>query len=156
MIFMKENEKAACYILGIIVLGTLLLTALPISHGNGTALKKAATAAELTSIKLGLNAYKVEFGEFPKGDQIQIVKALTGQNPKKITFIVFHPHDFNERDELIDRWGTPVKISIMSQTTFSITSAGPDKLFGQKDDLIEGNIESIRSTQEPGPLHQQM
>jgi len=36
----------------------------------------------------------------------------------------------------IDLWKTPLKVQV-STSTFSITSAGPDRLFGTRDDIIE-------------------
>jgi hypothetical protein len=47
----------------------------------------------------------------------------------------FKPHQKNTSDELIDEWGTPFRISRMSDTEMRIESAGSDKIFGTTDDI---------------------
>jgi hypothetical protein len=42
----------------------------------------------------------------------------------------------NASGELIDFWQTPFQIKSVEQTNFSICSAGPNKLFGDSDDII--------------------
>lgn len=73
-------------------------------------------------IKIALLEYKTQFGAFPSGDSRAIVRALTGDNPKRMPFIGMPPDG-----ELLDPWGTPYRI--YSGDAPLIRSAGPDKLF---------------------------
>jgi hypothetical protein len=42
----------------------------------------------------------------------------------------------NQAGALIDVWQTPYKIEFLEQTNFGVHSAGKDKIFGTKDDII--------------------
>ncbi len=41
---------------------------------------------------------------------------------------------------MVDTWGTPYQIEFFQQTNFVISSAGKDKLFGDKDDVIYNTL----------------
>ena len=47
----------------------------------------------------------------------------------------FKVNQMDSRDELVDGWGTPFRISYLSDSEVSIVSAGPDKIFGTPDDI---------------------
>ena len=40
------------------------------------------------------------------------------------------------QEELFDFWHTPYQVKIIAQTNFTIRSAGPNKIFGDADDII--------------------
>jgi len=42
----------------------------------------------------------------------------------------------NAAGEVIDIWQTPYQIKLVGQTNFNISSAGPNKKFGDADDII--------------------
>jgi hypothetical protein len=46
----------------------------------------------------------------------------------------------NVLGKLIDFWQTPFQIKFVEQTNFIICSAGPDKIFGDSDDIIFNSI----------------
>jgi hypothetical protein len=46
----------------------------------------------------------------------------------------------NASGELIDFWQTPFQIKSVEQTNFIIRSAGPNKIFGDKDDIIFNSV----------------
>lgn len=50
------------------------------------------------------------------------------------TNLYFNP--INSQGELLDVWHTPYQIKIEAQTNFIVRSAGPDKRFGDADDII--------------------
>jgi hypothetical protein len=46
----------------------------------------------------------------------------------------------NSRGEVLDSWKTPYQIEIQAGTNFVVSSAGPDKKFGDADDIIFSSI----------------
>ena len=46
------------------------------------------------------------------------------------------PNQTNAQGEIIDPWNVPFQIEIAGQTNFIVRSAGPDKKFGDADDII--------------------
>ena len=46
----------------------------------------------------------------------------------------------NEQGSLLDLWRTPYQIKILAQTNFIISSAGPNKVFGDADDIIFNSV----------------
>ena len=46
----------------------------------------------------------------------------------------------NSQGEVIDWWKTPYQIEILAQTNFVVRSAGPNKIFGDKDDIIFNSV----------------
>jgi hypothetical protein len=46
----------------------------------------------------------------------------------------------NQAGELLDPWGTPYAISFSSTNSFVISSAGKDKIFGDKDAIIFNSV----------------
>ena len=46
----------------------------------------------------------------------------------------------NNSGRVIDIWQTPFQIDLIGQTNFSITSAGPNLKFGDKDDIVFNSV----------------
>jgi len=77
------------------------------------------------------------YGAYPIGDGITIFRKLfSGDNPRKICFINVNTNSINAAGEFADPWGMPYKINFLSTNNFVIASAGKDKIFGNKDDII--------------------
>lgn len=57
----------------------------------------------------------------------------------KYSGISFTRHT-NASGELIDIWQTPFQITFVEQTNFIVRSAGPDRQFGNSDDIIFNSI----------------
>ncbi|HVU07020.1 MAG TPA: hypothetical protein VHG89_00590 [Verrucomicrobiae bacterium] len=97
-----------------------------------------------TQIIIALKAYSNSYGVLPIGDaesieRILIGENLQGKNPQKTAFLNFiwqseHPNG------MIDPWGTPYQIEFLQQTNFVIRSAGRNRKFGDKDDIIFNSI----------------
>jgi len=47
-----------------------------------------------------------------------------------------HPDRTNSQGEILDIWKMPFRVEIIPPTNFIIRSAGPDKKFGDEDDII--------------------
>jgi len=46
----------------------------------------------------------------------------------------------NANGQFLDAWETPCKIEILGQTNFTVSSAGPNKKFGDADDIIFNSV----------------
>lgn len=91
----------------------------------------------------GLQEYKEYVGSYPTGNNAQVVKALMGQNPKKLIILVGRKHELNEKGEFVDPWGTPLRI-YFSGDGILVRSAGPNRRFDdstvmENDDYYRAN-----------------
>ncbi|MGA2178510.1 MAG: type II secretion system protein GspG [Verrucomicrobiota bacterium] len=84
----------------------------------------------------GMEQYKLAFDSYPTGENTIFVRMLAGNNPTKLKLINLSVHSTNENGEFIDPWGTPYKIISSHTNRVTIFSAGIDKIFGDKDDII--------------------
>jgi len=91
----------------------------------------------LENMRTTLRQYSLRFGENPVGDNAEITAALTGKNPKHVTFL--NPEDglrLNDKGQLVDNWNTPYFFHQLSSTVMEIHSAGPDRRMWTADDLV--------------------
>jgi hypothetical protein len=85
-----------------------------------------------------ITAFHTRMGENPVGTNAEITKALMGGNPVHATFTPDQDRpSINSKGELIDPWGTPYFFHQISGDHMEIHSAGPDKIMGTADDIIE-------------------
>jgi hypothetical protein len=90
----------------------------------------------MAQLQIACQQYRTEYGAFPStAENYRMAEILKSENPRKILFIEFNPRTINANGEIIDGWGTPLRISYLSDDDLLIVSAGKDKLFGSKDDL---------------------
>lgn len=92
-----------------------------------------------------LQKYKERVGSYPTGGNLEVSKALQGNNSKNVIVIVgsAKKNNLNEKGEIIDPWGTPLRI-YFSDTGVLIRSAGPNRRFDDStvmdaDDFIRSN-----------------
>ena len=83
---------------------------------------------DVENLFVGLQRYKEYVGQYPNGSNAKIVKALMGENPKSVIILVGRKTDLNSQGELIDPWGTPLRIYFAGEGIL-IRSAGPNKRF---------------------------
>ena len=69
-------------------------------------------------------------GSLSNSDTAFILQALFGTNTFRYSYRT------NAAGEFLDDWKTPYKIQIMAATNFTIRSAGPNKIFGDADDIV--------------------
>ena len=94
--------------------------------------------AEVDNLFEAFHQYKIHVGSYPTGNSTEIAKALLeGQNPKKIILIAVKKAEVNAKGEIVDPWGTPLKIYFANNEVL-IRSAGPNKQF---DDSKSGLID---------------
>jgi hypothetical protein len=103
-----------------------LLYAMYLPAETGSTLNKYRRCrVTLLTLKDEFGSYKYKFGSYPTGDYDQILKKLFEDSPQYFR---------------VDPWGTPYAVSFSSTNSFIISSAGPDKKFGDKDDIIFNSI----------------
>lgn len=105
--------------------------------------RNAKLSADLESLFEGLQVYKENVGTYPTGGNADIVKALTGFNPKKVIIRVGRKLDQNNKGEFVDPWGTALRF-YFSDNSVLIRSAGPNQRFEEStalefDDFIRSN-----------------
>ena len=76
------------------------------------------------------------FGGNPIGTNLEITRALDGDNPKEVKFLGPDGNRLNGKGELVDAWGTPYFFHQLSALEMEIRSAGPDRVFYTADDLV--------------------
>ena len=94
--------------------------------------------AEVDNLFDAFHQYKTHVGSYPSGTPAEIAKALLeGNNPKKIIILAVKKAELNAKGEIVDPWGTPLKIYFANNEVL-IRSAGPNKQF---DDSKSGLID---------------
>ena len=94
---------------------------------------------------MALQKYKERVGSYPIGGNLEVSKALQGNNGKNVIVIVgsSHKNNLNDKGEFIDPWGTALRI-YFSDSGVLIRSAGPNRRFDDStvidaDDFIRSN-----------------
>jgi hypothetical protein len=90
--------------------------------------------AEIRNLDTAFNHFHAYYEIFPQGTNAEVLRILLGENPRKVVFFGANSNKFNSQREFLDPWETPYKIKV-EQTNYMIRSAGPNKIFGDKDDL---------------------
>ena len=93
-------------------------------------------AADLDQIVLMFRDYRTIAGENPVGTNAEIMKAITGGNPKGAKLGPPEGMALDGEGQLLDRWGTPYFFHQLSKDLMEIHSAGPDQKMGTDDDLM--------------------
>ena len=94
-------------------------------------------ATVMENMHSAIRQYGLKFNGNPVGTNLEITRALYGENPKQTKFLRLEDGmRVNSKGELIDPWGTPFFFHQLSATQMEIHSAGPDKVLGTRDDLV--------------------
>lgn len=129
-----------------VIPGTVVTTTSPVPAPSPTSAPAVASRppgqedpaiAEAESLALNIRHFGQRFGGNPVGTNAEIVKALTGGNPKRATYLPSDLIRLNENGELVDRWGTPYFFHANSATDMEVRSAGPDKRLYTEDDIVQ-------------------
>jgi hypothetical protein len=107
---------------------------------------KARTAKfneDVENLFIGLQKFKEVVGTYPLGSNAEVAKALQGRNAKNVIILVGRKYELNEKGEMLDPWGTPLRI-YFSDSGVLIRSAGPNRRFDdstgmEADDFIRSN-----------------
>lgn len=98
--------------------------------------ESAAPEDDVQILDAILGFYRLVYRSNPvAGENIEVMRALTGKNPHKISVFPSDHPDLNKEGELLDRWGSPYYFHALSATRMDIWSAGPDGKRNTGDDL---------------------
>ena len=97
--------------------------------------------ADSENLILGIQQYREFTGDYPRGNNIQIAKALLGQGEKKVLILAVRRAKINDKGEILDPWGTPIQF-YFSHNEVLIRSAGPNKAW--EDSAIPGSDDLYR------------
>jgi len=108
---------------------------------KAVAAKKIQHEAEFArTIRNACLAYAMEYDRLPPdSDNKRLTAALTGDNARHVVFLSLSKNQLNANGEMIDRWGTPLKITFQGTSGIQVTSAGSDKVFGTADDIVSNS-----------------
>jgi hypothetical protein len=107
-----------------------------ISNPNHKPALNTICRLELANIKNAIDGYQSKYANYPAGNQSEIIKSLCGDNLQKYQFLNIKVNQLNSDKEYLDPWGTPFAINFSSTNSFVVSSAGKDKIWGDKDDII--------------------
>ena len=82
-----------------------------------------------TAIKL----YGTDHDGYPIGDTKSVMNSLNGNNPSKQLYLT--GLKIRDEEEIPDSWDTPIEIMVYDEKSYLIRSAGPNKIFGDEDDI---------------------
>jgi len=128
--------------LHLIWIGAAIVTAFftPIIHLPPAPPDKTHRALlDLKSLTKACRYYNLEYETHLKGNNAELARILMGDNSRKIVFLDSHQTRRNTQGEVVDPWGTPYKFSLVDGQPAVILSAGPNRLFGDQDDLNTAN-----------------
>ena len=96
----------------------------------------------MSYMQIACKSYQTEYGSLPAGNNTDITSALRGANPRNIVFFELRSRDMNSLGEVIDPWGTPYRFTLQDGQSPLIRSAGPDRIFDDKDDLVSDQFQN--------------
>jgi len=111
-------------LLVVAILGILAGVVVVNFSGKGEAAARNATRASIGAVGVAVDMYEVDTGRFPAG-----LNALLENDGAP------NWHGPYLRSPPVDAWGTALNFQSTGESTFKITSAGPDKAMGTGDDL---------------------
>ena len=83
---------------------------------------------DVDNLFIALQQYKERVGAYPVGNNAQVAKALSGENPKNVIILIGRKKELNSKGEMVDPWGTALRIYFAGEGVL-IRSAGPNKRF---------------------------
>lgn len=104
--------------------------------GVATADNSLPPTTVIENMRSALRQYHARFRENPVGDNAEITRLLSGENPRQAVFLQSEDGlRVNGQGQIIDHWGTPFFFHALSRNEMEIRSAGPDRRLWTSDDL---------------------
>jgi hypothetical protein len=98
--------------------------------------KSDTTRLEEAEMANAIASYATTFHRFPADNNAALTKNLIGDNPQQLMFLNLVETSTNKDGQLVDIWSTPYKFTFNSTNSFTITSAGGNRAFGDTDDVV--------------------
>lgn len=128
--------KKVIIVLGSLILAVLMLPGIlqpPAQHAKPSAAtggKEKLMRKFTAGLEAALREYRRETGRFPEGGAGEIISALRGRNETEKKYIDLAPEAVNGHGEMLDPWGTPLRITFEPGSDVArIHSAGPNLIF---------------------------
>jgi hypothetical protein len=140
----KPHDLRTLILLGLAVTALLLL--LVSVEAESHSVRDQHFQSQLNQVQAAALNYHVEYGRYPHAaDNAALMQILTGadtqQNLQRIQFLDVGSLDMNPRGELLGPGGTPMHLSITSDGIIHVLCAGPDQIFGTRDDIsVDDNL----------------
>lgn len=99
--------------------------------------RQSAPERQIQAVMGVLRQYLGDFRAYPAGDNVQVTRALTGNNPQARAYLPPEHPAISPGGELLDGWGEPYFFHMISRDELEIRSAGPDREMYTGDDLLE-------------------
>lgn len=128
------NDKSAKALLLMLVLALAFGAMIYVAEANKS--RPTGVKNEMTNLVAGLAYYHAIFGNFPTGNNAQVIGSLRGENPRKMMIDTIGPRRMARGNELLDIWDTAYRFSFESNSFIAVSSAGKNGLFGDTDDLV--------------------
>ena len=96
---------------------------------------------DVVSLSIALKAFHAEYGSYPSGDQPAIMKALSGDNVRKIRFIEIAARRLSSKGRYCDPWGNPYRIDTSRVGHLRVHSPGENG----REELDDPRADDIRS-----------
>ena len=121
----------------LIVAGFFLLVSSNIARTNH--IKKVGTQLYEQHMAILLQEAAQDAGGLTNINDAFIYRACTATNKGALLIII----RTNDSGELLDFWQMPFQITLVGATNFTIRSAGPDKRFGDRDDIVFNTVSNL-------------
>ena len=89
----------------------------------------------MNHVAQAMKFHVAEYGEYPRGNADAILAALCGRVPGKRAWLDLGTNSLDENGAFVDPWRTTYEIGTNQTNGLSIRSAGPNRRFGDIDDL---------------------
>ena len=119
-----------------------LITLLIANHGRVDSLDGFARQ-DMWRIAGALEQFETAFRNLPNGEDFAIHRAILGSNDLQLNFL--GTGRTNTGGKVIDPWGTPFQIQIVGRGNFVVRSAGRNRRFGDKDDLVFDSVSNAKT-----------
>jgi len=72
----------------------------------------------------------------PAVNSQELARLLMGENPTRSRFLPPDCPALDDEGQLLDRWGTPLSVHLVSDRQIELRSAGPDRTLWNEDDIL--------------------
>lgn len=125
-------------IIGIAILAAFLIAAMIYVQYRLSAAKQSIASLQIHALHQSIRAFENEYGMSPNGGNAATITLLTtptNMQGHSVVFLILDKSSLNQKGEMVDPWGTPYRIDARDKGQLEIQSAGPNKVFGDNDDI---------------------
>jgi len=136
---MSESFRKKFIIL-LVTIGIVVLLDAKLSTHQKSRWAEGQCRSTMTNIGNSLKHHFANVGQYPSADSEYFLKVLSSSTSATNSSTLFYLKPWNTRtnalDGLPDCWGMALRMEMVGETNFIIRSAGPNRKFGDKDDIV--------------------